>query len=96
MKQYLVTGYDYQDEAALDRRMAARPQHLEGVRKLKAAGNYVIGGAVLSEEGRMIGSTMIIQFESLEELNSWRAAEVYINGKVWEKVNIQPFRVAEV
>ena len=96
MKQYLVTGYDFQDEAALERRMAVRPQHLEGVKKLKAAGNYVIGGAMLSEEGRMIGSTMIVQFESLADLNGWLDSEVYISGKVWEKVNVKPFKVAEV
>ena len=96
MKQYLVTGYDFQDEGALNRRMAVRPQHLEGVKKLKAAGNYVIGGAILSEEGRMIGSTMIVQFENLEELNAWKNSEVYITGKVWEKVDVQPFKVAEV
>lgn len=96
MKQYLVTGYDFQDEAALDRRMAVRPQHLEGVKKLKAAGNYVIGGAMLSEEGRMVGSTMILQFETPEELNAWKDSEVYITGKVWEKVNVQLFKVAEV
>jgi uncharacterized protein YciI len=96
MKQYLVTGYDFHDEAALDRRMAVRPLHLEGVKKLKAAGHYVIGGAMLSEEGRMIGSTMIVQFETTAELNAWKDSEIYITGKVWEKVDIQPFKVAEV
>jgi uncharacterized protein YciI len=96
MNQYLVTGYDFQDDSALDRRMAVRPQHLEGVKKLKAAGNYVIGGAMLSEDGRIIGSTMIVQFESLAELNAWRESEVYMTGKVWEKVDVQPFKVAEV
>jgi uncharacterized protein YciI len=96
MKQYLVTGYDFQDEAALDRRMAVRPQHLEGVKKLKAEGNYVIGGAMLSAEGRMIGSTMIVQFETLADLNAWQESEVYITGKVWEKVDVKPFKVAEV
>lgn len=96
MKQYLVTGYDFQDDAALDRRMAVRPQHLEGVKKLKAEGNYVIGGAMLSAEGRMIGSTMIVQFETLADLNAWQESEVYITGKVWEKVDVKPFKVAEV
>jgi len=96
MKQYLVTGYDFQDDAALDRRMTVRPQHLEGVKKLKAAGNYVIGGAMLSEDGRMIGSTMIVQFETLDELNAWKDSEIYVTGKVWEMVDVQPFKVAAV
>jgi uncharacterized protein YciI len=96
MKQYLVTGYDFKDDAALERRMSVRPDHLNGVKALKAAGNYVIGGAILSEEGKMIGSTMIVQFESEEAFNSWKNNEVYITGKVWETVDVQPFKVAEV
>jgi uncharacterized protein YciI len=96
MKQYLVTGYDFKDEAALDRRMSVRPDHLNGVRALKQSGSYVIGGAMLSEDGKMIGSTMILQFESEEALNFWKEHEVYITGKVWETVDIKPFKVAEV
>ena len=96
MKQYLVTGYDHTDEGALKRRMDVRPHHLDGARELKAKGNYIIGGAMLNEEGQMIGSTMILQFESEEELDAWKQGEIYINGKVWESVDIKPFKVAEV
>lgn len=35
MKQYLITAYDATDEHALARRMAVRPFHLEGAKKLK-------------------------------------------------------------
>ena len=38
MNQYLVTGYDYTDEGALDRRMAVRPHHLEAGKVLKEKG----------------------------------------------------------
>jgi uncharacterized protein YciI len=96
MKQYLVTGYDFKDEAALERRMRVRPDHLNGVKALKEGGNYVIGGAMLSESGKMIGSTMILQFETEAALNAWKENEVYITGKIWETVDIQPFKVAEV
>lgn len=96
MKQYLVTGYDHTDDGALKRRMDVRPHHLDGVRTLKEKGNYIVGGAILNEEGKMIGSTMILQFENEEELDAWRQNEIYINGKVWESVDIKPFKVAEV
>ena len=72
MKQYLVTGYDHTDEGALKRRMDVRPHHLDGVRELKAKGNYLIGGAILNEDSKMIGSTMILQFENEEELDAWK------------------------
>ena len=96
MKQYLVTAYDYTDADAFQRRMNVRPHHLDGARELKANGNYVIGGAMLNEDGKMIGSVMIIQFETEEELQTWQQNEFYITQKIWESYDIKPFRVAEV
>ncbi len=96
MNQYLITAYDGTDENALERRMTVRPFHLEGVKKLKENGNFIIGGAMLDEEGKMIGSTMILQFESPSELQNWIDNESYIQKKVWEKFEIKPFRVANV
>lgn len=96
MNQYLVTAYDHTDEGALKRRMDVRPHHLDGAKALKANGNYVIGGAMLSEEGKMMGSIMILQFEDEEQLEAWKQSEIYIIGKVWETVDIKPFRVADV
>lgn len=96
MKQYLITAYDYTDEGALKRRMDVRPHHLDGARELKDKGNYVVGGAILDDKGKMIGSVMILQFENEEELEAWKQGEIYINGKIWESVDIKPFKVADV
>lgn len=96
MQQYIVYGWDGTDDQALERRMNARPAHFENSRRIKASGNFVLGGAVLNDEGRMIGSTMVVQFASPEELQEWLDREPYITGKVWEKVDIRPFRVADV
>ena len=96
MNQYLITAYDHTDEGALPRRMSVRPHHLDGAKELKANGNYVIGGAILNEEGNMIGSVMILQFETEEELEAWKQGEPYITQKIWETVDVKPFRVAAV
>lgn len=96
MNQYLVTAYDYTDEGAFPRRMGVRPHHLDGARELKTNGNYVIGGAMLDDEGKMIGSTMILQFETEEELEAWKQREPYITQKIWETVDVKPFKVAAV
>jgi uncharacterized protein YciI len=42
----------------------------------------------------MIGSTMIMQFENEEELDAWKQSEPYITQKIWETVDIKPFKVA--
>jgi uncharacterized protein YciI len=96
MNQYLVTAYDYTDTEALQRRMNVRPHHLDGARDLRASGNYVLGGAILNEEGKMIGSVMIMQFETEEALEAWKQSEPYITQKIWESVDVKPFRVADV
>ena len=96
MNQYLITAYDYTDTGALQRRMNVRPHHLDGVKELKEKGNYIVGGAILNDEGKMIGSVMILQFEIEEALASWKQNEPYITQKIWESVDIKPFRVADV
>jgi uncharacterized protein YciI len=96
MNQYLITAYDGTDEKALERRMSVRPFHFEGAKKLKENGHFILGGAILDNDGKMIGSTMIMQFEDKTQLQSWIDSEPYIQEKVWEKIDIQPFRVAQV
>jgi uncharacterized protein len=96
MNQYLITAYDYTDNGALDRRMNVRPYHLDGAKKLKETGNYVLAGAMLNEEGKMVGSVMILQFENEEGLEKWKQNEPYIAQKIWESVDIKPFKVASV
>ena len=96
MKQYLITGYDYTDDGALQRRMNVRPHHLDELKVLKEKSNYILGGAILDDDGKMIGSVMIMQFETEEELEAWKQSEPYITQKIWESVDIKPFRVANV
>jgi uncharacterized protein YciI len=94
MNQYLITAYDYTDTEALQRRMNVRPHHLDAAKDLKANGNYILGGAILNNESKMIGSVMILQFETEEELEAWKQNEPYITQKIWESVDVKPFRVA--
>ena len=96
MKQYLVTGYDYTDAEALQRRMNVRPHHLDGAKALKQSGNYILGGALLNDQGNMIGSVMVLQFETEEGLEAWEKSEPYIIQKIWESVDVKPFKVADV
>ncbi|ASU35074.1 YciI family protein [Mucilaginibacter xinganensis] len=96
MNQYLVTGYDFTDADALQRRMNVRPHHLDGAAELKKNGNYILGGAILNDEGKMTGSVMVLQFETEEELEAWKLSEPYITQGIWESVDVKPFKVASV
>jgi uncharacterized protein len=96
MNQYVIYAWDGTDADAQARRMAARPNHFRQAAKLKSNGNFIIGGAILNEDQKMVGSVMIVQFNDEKELNEWLAIEPYICENVWKKWEIHPFRVAEV
>lgn len=93
---YVLHAYDYTDEQAPERRLTARPLHLDGARTLKANGHLVLGGALLSPEGRMIGSMMVVDFEEESQVKDWLDTDPYVTGRVWEKIDLKPFRQADV
>lgn len=94
MAQFLILAKDGTDEDALDRRMAIRPAHLEMAKKLKANGNFVIGGATFNENGKMNGSMMVVEFEDESGVKRWFEEEPYLLNGVWVDVEVKPFRVA--
>jgi uncharacterized protein YciI len=94
--RYVIHAYDYTDDQAMNRRLAVRPNHFDGARQLKADGHFVLGGALLDPDGKMIGSMMLLDFDTEEQLNDWLQSEVYITGKVWERIDIKPFKQAEI
>jgi uncharacterized protein YciI len=95
--QFYLHALDYTDDEALARRLAVRPAHFDGVRQLKAEGHFILGGAILDEAGKMIGSMAVVDFADEAELRArWLAVEPYVTGRVWERIEIRPFRVADV
>ncbi len=94
MPQWVVIAYDGTDAGALDRRMAARPAHLENIKPMVEKGELVVGGAVLDDAGKMIGSVVICDFAEKAEFDHWLKTDPYISGKVWQKIEVKPFRIA--
>lgn len=92
--QYLVVAYDGTDPEASARRQAARPAHMEEVQALKQEGRMILGGALLDDEGRMIGSACVVDFPTRAELDAWLERDPYATGNVWQKIEVTPFRRA--
>lgn len=92
--QFLVTGYDGADSEALNRRLAARETHLAGMTSLKSSGHLLFAAAILSDDGKMIGSSLIMEFDSRAHLDDWLKSEPYTTGEVWKRVEIHPCKVA--
>ena len=48
--------------------MQQRPGHLDGVRRMKGEGTFLDGGAMLDDEGRAVGSMVVVEFASQTEV----------------------------
>jgi uncharacterized protein len=96
MIQFVIEALDHTDAEGLSRRMAVREKHLAGAAALKHSGNYILGGAKIDDEGKMIGSTMVLQFPSETEFSAYFEHEPYVTGNVWGKIDVYKFRVAPI
>ena len=95
MPQFIVIGYDGKDDGALERRMAARDAHLKVCAESVASGNQLIGAAMMDENGKMNGSTMVMDFPDRAALDEWLKREPYVAGKVWDRIEVIPCKVPD-
>ncbi|MDG2174966.1 MAG: YciI family protein [Gammaproteobacteria bacterium] len=91
--QFVVTALDFSDPDALDRRMQNREAHIANIQQLIAHGHYLSGGAIINEEGNMIGSTSHMEFPDRESLEKCLHSDPYIAGKVWEHIDIKAVKL---
>ncbi|WNK19487.1 YciI family protein [Halomonas piscis] len=87
-------------EQSLERRLAARPEHLARLEALRDAGRLVLAGphpAIDAEspgEAGFSGSLVVAEFESLEAAQAWADADPYVAAGVYARVSVKPFNKA--
>jgi uncharacterized protein YciI len=89
---FLIIAHDFRDPQALSRRQKHRPAHIEGVKRMKVEGTFVEGGAMLDDDGGMVGSMILVEFPSRADVDAWLSVDPYVTGQVWEHVTVRPFR----
>jgi uncharacterized protein YciI len=94
--QFLLIAYDGSDSGALERRMSVREKHLARIRVMKKSGEFLQGGAILDDNGKMIGSMIIYDFPDRKSLDKNLENEPYLTEGVWERTEIRPFRLANI
>jgi uncharacterized protein YciI len=93
--QFIVIAYDGMDEGALERRLAVREAHLESAKKMFDSGKWLYAAGILDDDGKMIGSMIICDFSSRDELEQqWLKEEPYVVGEVWKEINVNRAQVA--
>jgi uncharacterized protein YciI len=94
--QFILVAFDGTDEGALERRMKVRPGHFENVEHLKKKGEFILGGAILDDNGKMIGSMIVYDFPDRSALDKMLETEPYVTSGTWQKIDIRPFKLAKI
>lgn len=93
---YAIVGEDVPD--SLEKRLAARPAHLERLKALQDEGRLILAGpfpAIDSADpgpAGFSGSLMVAEFPSLEDARAWADADPYVAAGVYAAVSVNPFK----
>jgi uncharacterized protein YciI len=93
---YALIGRDA--AKSLDKRLAARPDHLKRLQGLRDEGRLLLAGpfpAIDAEDpgpAGFRGSLIVAEFDTLEEAEAWAQADPYVDAGVYEDVEVLPFK----
>ena len=83
---------------SLEKRLAARPAHLERLNAMKAEGRIVLAGPMPAVDSidpgaaGFTGSLIVAEFASLKDAQAWADADPYVAAGVYAGVIVKPFK----
>ena len=92
---YVIHATDV--ENSLEARKAARPAHIERVKLLVGQGRLLVAGPMPNIDSEdpgpagFSGSTIIAEFDSLEDARAWANTDPYVDAGVYDYVDVRPF-----
>jgi hypothetical protein len=93
---YAIIAEDTPD--SLERRLQARPEHLNRLTSLQDAGRLLLAGpfpAIDSNDpgtNGYSGSLIVAEFDSLDEAKEWANNDPFTIHGVYRQVTVKPFR----
>ena len=94
---YAIMGADVAD--SLERRIEARPAHLERLVELRAQGRLKLAGPFPAIDGNdpgpagFSGSLIVAEFDNLAEARAWADADPYLAAGVYASVEVKPLSI---
>ena len=82
---------------SLDKRLAARPAHVERLKKLLDEGRLLVAGpfpAIDSPDpgpAGFTGSLILAEFASQADAEAWAKVDPYVDAGVYASVSVKPF-----
>jgi uncharacterized protein YciI len=93
--QFIVIAYDGHDQEALGRRLAAREAHLKSAKEMFENGKWLYAVGILNDDGKPIGSMIVCDFASRDELEQqWLMVEPYVLANVWKEIKVNRAQAA--
>ncbi len=95
---YAIMGEDVAD--SLDKRLAARPAHLERLNALQNEGRLLLAGpfpaidSIDPGPAGFSGSLIVAEFDSLDAARTWADTDPYVAAGVYASVSVKPFKKA--
>lgn len=87
---YLILGTHKKDSA--EKRLQARPKHLELLKALENQNRLVLAGPLLKPDGSGAqGGLIVADFETIEAAQRWVDEDAYTLAGIYENVDIKPF-----
>ena len=93
---YAIISEDVED--SLEKRIGARPKHIERLNKLKDEGRLVLAGphpAIDSNdpgEAGFSGSLVVAEFDDLESAQTWADSDPFVAAGVYSSVVVKTFK----
>ncbi len=93
---YAISGEDMPN--SLEKRLAARPAHLDRLQVLQSEGRLLLAGPFPAIDSLdpgpagFTGSLIVAEFDSLESAQVWADTDPYVAAGVYSRVSVKPFR----
>jgi len=93
---YAIIGEDVHN--SLEKRLGARPAHLQRLQTLKDEGRLVLAGPHPTIDSPdpgpagFSGTLVVAEFPSIDAAQQWADADPYVAAGVFARVTVKPFR----
>ena len=93
---YVIIGEDTPN--SLDKRLGARPAHVQRLVQLQDAGRLLLAGpcpaidSIDPGPAGFSGSLIVAEFSALADAQAWADADPYLTAGVYAKVSVKPFK----
>ena len=88
---FAIVAKDAPAAEAQERRLAARPEHMDGLRRSRIEGRIIHGGGPSwTRRGSLVGSVLLCEFPDRAALDAYLAEEPFARERVWQDISVYP------